>query len=94
MLVRRAATDLDTRVTQQEPSRFIGAPTNLHLERTIEGEVPEDEYIYLSDQPFSMPSAAPPNLTRGRSLETPAEKHWWLWGLRGGLPARRSGRVR
>jgi hypothetical protein len=43
-LVRRAATDLDTRVTQQEPSRFIGAPTNLHLERTIEGEVPVDEY--------------------------------------------------
>jgi hypothetical protein len=44
VLVRRAATDLDTRVTQQEPSRFIGAPTNLYLERTIEGEVPVDEY--------------------------------------------------
>jgi hypothetical protein len=43
-LVRRAATDLDTRVTDQKPSRFIGAPTTLRLERTIEGEVPIDEY--------------------------------------------------
>src|SRR3954451_2014706 len=43
-LVRRAATDLDTRVTEQQPSRFIGAPTTLHLERTIQGEIPVDEY--------------------------------------------------
>ncbi len=48
-------------------------------------EFPQDEYIYLSDQPFSMPAEAPPNLTRGRSVETPAEKHWWLWGLRGAI---------
>jgi hypothetical protein len=43
-LVRRAATDLDTRVTDQRPSAFIGAPTRLSLERTIDGEVPSDEY--------------------------------------------------
>ena len=43
-LVRRAATDLDTRVTDRKPSRFIGAPTTLSLERTIEGEIPVDEY--------------------------------------------------
>ena len=43
-LVRRAATDLDTRVSDQQPSAFIGAPTNLVLERTIDGEVPVDEY--------------------------------------------------
>ena len=41
-LVRRAATDLDTRVTDQKPSAFIGAPTNLALERTIDGEIPID----------------------------------------------------
>ena len=43
-LVRRAATDLDTRVSDQKPSAFIGAPTNLVLERTIDGELPADEF--------------------------------------------------
>jgi hypothetical protein len=43
-LVRRAAVDLDTRVTDQAPNRWAGAPTLLRLERTIEGEVPADEY--------------------------------------------------
>jgi hypothetical protein len=43
-LVRRAAADLDTRVTDQTPNRFLGAPTVLRLERTIEGEVPAEEY--------------------------------------------------
>ena len=46
-LVRRAATDLDTRVSDQKPSAFIGAPTNLALERTIDGEIPVDEYETL-----------------------------------------------
>jgi len=46
-LVRRAATDLDTRVTDRKPSAFIGAPTNLVLERTIDGEIPVDEYETL-----------------------------------------------
>jgi glycosyltransferase involved in cell wall biosynthesis len=48
-------------------------------------EFPGDEYVFLSDQPFSMPSDSPPNLTRGRGIETPAGKHWWLWGLRGAI---------
>ena len=43
-LVRRAAADLDTRVTDQTPNLFLGAPTVLRLERTIDGEVPADEY--------------------------------------------------
>jgi hypothetical protein len=42
--VRRAASDLDTRVTDRQPSPFFGAPTALVLERTIDGEVPSDEY--------------------------------------------------
>jgi hypothetical protein len=46
-LVRRAATDLDTRVTDRKPSAFIGAPTNLVLERTIDGEMPADDYETL-----------------------------------------------
>jgi hypothetical protein len=43
-LVRRAAADLDTRVTDQTPNRFLGAPSVLRLERTIDGEVSADEY--------------------------------------------------
>ena len=43
-LVRR---DLDTRLSDQKPSAFIGAPTNLALERTIDGEIPADEYETL-----------------------------------------------
>jgi hypothetical protein len=46
-LVRRAASDLDTRVSDRRPSPFIGAPTNLVLERTIDGEIPVDEYESL-----------------------------------------------
>ena len=43
-LVRRAASDLDTRVTDQQPSPFFGAPTTLVLERTIDGELPVEEH--------------------------------------------------
>ena len=46
-LVRRAASDLDTRVTDREPSAFFGAPTVLVLERTIDGEVSPEEYESL-----------------------------------------------
>jgi len=46
-LVRRAATDLDTRVTERKPSLFVGAPTSLQLERTIDGEIPVEEYESL-----------------------------------------------
>ena len=46
-LVRRAATDLDTRVSDRKPSTFMGAPTHLMLERTIDGEVPAEEYEAL-----------------------------------------------
>jgi hypothetical protein len=43
-LIRRAAADLDTRVTDRSPSRFLGAPTTLRLERTIDGEISPDDY--------------------------------------------------
>ncbi len=46
-LIRRAASDLDTRVTDRKPSRFLGAPSTLRLERTIDGEVSPDEYETL-----------------------------------------------
>ena len=46
-LVRRAATDLDTRVSDKRSSPFLGAPTSLMLERTIDGEVPAEEFETL-----------------------------------------------
>ena len=55
------------------------------LSLALAREFPEDEYVLLSDQPFSMPPDPPPNLMRGRGVETYADKHWWLWGLRGAM---------
>ncbi len=48
---------------------------------------PQDEFILVSDQPFSMPPGAPANLRRGGGPRTAAERRWWLWGL--GREARR-----
>jgi hypothetical protein len=66
--VRRAATDLDTRVSDRKPSAFIGAPTNLVLERTIDGEVPVDEYETLSSRSSASSAAVGQASTLGRSL--------------------------
>src|SRR5450830_1774255 len=46
-MVRRAAVDLDAQVSVGRPSRFLGAPSSLALERTIDGEVSPDEYDAL-----------------------------------------------
>ena len=68
-LIRRAATDLDTRVTDRTPSRFLGAPSTLRLERTIDGEVSPDEYeglvLEIQRTVGGMGSAS----TLGRSLQ-------------------------
>ncbi len=50
---------------------------SLALARTF----PEDEFLLVSDQPFQMPSGAPPNLMRGGGPRNAAERRWWLWGL-------------
>jgi len=42
---------------------------------------PEDEIFLVSDQPFAMPAASPPNLRRGGTPSNAAERRWWLWGL-------------
>lgn len=42
---------------------------------------PADEFVLTSDQPFSMPPGAPPNLRRGGGPRNSAERRWWLWGL-------------
>jgi hypothetical protein len=42
---------------------------------------PADEFVLLSDRPFRMPRAAPPNLTGGGGPRNAAERRWWLWGI-------------
>lgn len=42
---------------------------------------PTDEFYLTSDQPFRMPSGAPPNLKRGNGPANALERRWWLWGL-------------
>ncbi len=68
-LVRRAASDLDTRVTDQTPNRFLGAPTVLRLERTIDGEVPTDEYEPLVLEIQGLLGEVGSASTIGRSLQ-------------------------
>jgi glycosyltransferase involved in cell wall biosynthesis len=42
---------------------------------------PDDEFVLISDQPFRMPAAAPPNLKRGGGPRNAIERRWWLWGI-------------
>src|SRR3954453_11054852 len=42
---------------------------------------PDDEFFLISDQPFQMPSGAPPNLQRGGGPRNAIERRWWLWGI-------------
>ena len=83
-LVRRAAADLDTSVSDRRPSAFIGAPTALVLERTIDGEVSPDEFealvLEIQRELGGVGSAS----TFGRSLQ---------WTMRGVDRRRISSRV-
>jgi glycosyltransferase involved in cell wall biosynthesis len=42
---------------------------------------PDDEFFLVSNQPFRMPPACPPNLKRGGGPRTAIERRWWLWGI-------------
>jgi glycosyltransferase involved in cell wall biosynthesis len=42
---------------------------------------PDDEFYLVSDQSFSIPPNAPPNLRRGGGPRNTVERRWWLWGL-------------
>ena len=42
---------------------------------------PDDEFFLVSDRPFPMPPAAPPNLRRGGGPRNAVERRWWLWGI-------------
>ena len=51
------------------------------LARALAGQFPDDEYYLVSDQPFDLPAAAPPNLKRGSGPAGVLERRWWLWGV-------------
>jgi hypothetical protein len=69
-LVRRAAANLDTRVSDDEkPSRVLGAPKTLVLERTIEGEIPVEEYEVLALEIQRMLGGLGTASTFGRSFQ-------------------------
>jgi glycosyltransferase involved in cell wall biosynthesis len=53
------------------------AELSLALARTF----PDDEFFLISDQPFPMPAAAPPNLKRGGGPRNAIDRRWWLWGI-------------
>jgi alpha-1,3-rhamnosyl/mannosyltransferase len=42
---------------------------------------PGDEFFLISDQSFSIPAGAPPNLQRGAGPRNAIERRWWLWGI-------------
>ncbi len=48
-------------------------------------EFPEDRYALLSDQKFTVPTGAPPNLTAGPVVTE--ERRWWLRGVRKAIAA-------
>ncbi len=52
------------------------------LARALAEQNPRDHYWLLSDQPFDLPAAGPANLHKGDGPRTPAERRWWLWGLK------------
>lgn len=61
----------------------------LELARALACRYPEDEYWFLSDQPFAMPEGAPRNLHRGDGPRTLVARKWWLWGLQQEMIRRR-----
>src|SRR6476661_3415318 len=51
------------------------------LSRALALEFPDDEFILLSDQPFSMPSVSVSNLTGSDGPRHGLNRRWWSWGI-------------
>ncbi len=61
------------------------------LSLSLAREFPQDSWLLLSDQPFTLPtpegeaggeSGTPANLLRGRQTHAETDRRWWLWGVR------------
>jgi glycosyltransferase involved in cell wall biosynthesis len=51
------------------------------LSRALAENFPEDNYWFISDQPFSMPTEEFRNLNRGIGPRHALERRWWTWGI-------------
>ncbi len=50
------------------------------LSRALADRYPEDDFVLLSDQPFTMPEPHGVNLRAGGRPRNALERRWWLWG--------------
>jgi glycosyltransferase involved in cell wall biosynthesis len=60
------------------------------LARALAQRFPDDQYWLVSDQVFSLPREAPPNLRAAAGPRNVAERRWWLWGLHQELARRQA----
>src|SRR5260221_113951 len=51
------------------------------LSRALADRYPEDEFVLLSDQAFTMPEPHRGNLRAGGHPRNALERRWWLWGV-------------
>src|SRR5207237_7024504 len=42
---------------------------------------PDDDFVLVSDQPFTVPQPRRSNLWRGTGPQNAMERKWWLWGV-------------
>src|SRR5579859_454568 len=50
------------------------------LSRALADRYPEDDFVLVSDQPFTMPEPRRGNLRAGGRPRNALERRWWLWG--------------
>jgi glycosyltransferase involved in cell wall biosynthesis len=51
------------------------------LSSALAAEFPEDEFLLLSDQPFTLPHPGYPNLKSSAGPRHGLDRRWWLWGV-------------
>ena len=51
------------------------------LSRALAENFPEDQFVLVSDQPFTTPPGGPANLKRGSGPRNILERRWWSWGI-------------
>ncbi len=51
------------------------------LSQALAAGFPQDCFVLASDQPFTMPEAAPDNLVRGAGPRNRLERRWWSCGV-------------
>lgn len=60
------------------------------LSRALADGYPEDDFVLLSDQAFTMPEPPRGNLRAGGRPQNALERRWWLWGVQREMQRERS----